>query len=185
MGGAPYKSVKEKDGRSFDCFRIRKRRPPMSSLQLLDAFEGETITYNGTTGGFNVKAWPCTQLSLCHRNDSVGGFSDPRLLYRRTQWLPCNLAERACVNDHRGTEAHQPPSWSQGRSFVSWRHDANPTVYGMAVLTMDGLALHLPIICCCCLRKMCYQMFSVRLVALRSSSLLIYGGSFPNCISAD
>ena len=49
MGGAPYKSVKEKDGGSFGCFRMyigkKKRRPPMSSLQLLDAFEGDKQYY--------------------------------------------------------------------------------------------------------------------------------------------
>ena len=47
MGGAPYKSAKEKDGGSFECFhmQVKKTKTAHVSLQLLNAFEGDKQYY--------------------------------------------------------------------------------------------------------------------------------------------
>ena len=59
-GGAPYKSVKEGDGHSFECFRIlsSKECPCHVESDLMPSKQiiGQTITYNGTTNGFEVKS---------------------------------------------------------------------------------------------------------------------------------
>ena len=61
MGRAPYKSAKEGDGCSFECFNphlTMKERPCHvygDSIPLKQII-GQTIMYNGTTSGFKVES---------------------------------------------------------------------------------------------------------------------------------
>ena len=50
MSGAPYKSVRDGAGRSFQCFN--HKRVPISCLQIT----GQTIMYNETTSSVKVES---------------------------------------------------------------------------------------------------------------------------------